>query len=142
MREKIFVDTGPIVAAVDARDQFHDRVVEQLKKLDPPLITNEPVITEATFLLKSSGLDSTKALGLVDSGMIQLGFSLGQEQKPVLALMRRYQNVPMSLADACLVRMTELQPRCVVWTVDSDFQIYRRNGRQVVPVLMPGKGRR
>ena len=54
-------------------------------------------------------------------------------------LLRRYRNVPMSLADACLVRLSELYGDCAVLTLDSDFRIYRRHGRQVIPVLAPPK---
>jgi predicted nucleic acid-binding protein len=51
--------------------------------------------------------------------------------------MERYSSIPMSLADACLVRMSELEPRATVISLDSDFKIYRRNRRQVIPVLLP-----
>jgi hypothetical protein len=44
----------------------------------------------------------------------------------------------MDLADACLVRMSEMHADCVVWTPDSDFRVYRRHGRQTIPLLAPG----
>ena len=70
-------------------------------------------------------------------GALVLSFSLGEHLEPVLALMDKYADVPMSLADACLVRMTETVPDPVIITTDSDFKIYRRHSRQVVPCLMP-----
>lgn len=54
--------------------------------------------------------------------------------------MRRYADVPMSLADACLVRMSELSDDASVLTLDSDFRIYRRLGRQAIPLLTPRTG--
>jgi uncharacterized protein len=66
-----------------------------------------------------------------------LSFDLGAELEPVLTLMDKYADVPMSLADACLVRMSETLPDPAVLTTDSDFKIYRRHSRQVVPCLLP-----
>ncbi len=63
--------------------------------------------------------------------------SMANETRPVTKLMGRFATVPMSFADACLVRLSELHPRAVIVTLDSDFRVYRRNGRQVIPVLMP-----
>ncbi len=51
--------------------------------------------------------------------------------------MRRYQSVPMSIADACLVRMSEIYTQSSVITLDSDFRIYRKNRNQEIPVIMP-----
>lgn len=70
-------------------------------------------------------------------GVLTLAFDLGSQLEPVLGLMDKYADVPMSLADACLVRMTETLPVAVVITTDSDFKIYRRHSRQIVPCLMP-----
>jgi len=57
--------------------------------------------------------------------------------EPVLKLVQKYADVPMSLADACLVRMAEMLPDPVVLTTDSDFRVYRRHSRQIVPCVMP-----
>ena len=54
-------------------------------------------------------------------------------------LIRKFANVPMSLADACLVRMTELDAQSAIVTLDSDFRVYRRNRRRIVPTIMPGR---
>lgn len=53
--------------------------------------------------------------------------------------MKRYASVPMTLADGCLVRMAEVHARSPILTLDSDFRIYRKNGRQVIPTLMPAQ---
>jgi hypothetical protein len=75
---------------------------------------------------------------LLERGSIRVSFSFGDHQEPVLALMRKYADVPMSFADACLVRMTEVVADPLVLTTDSGFRVYRRNGRQVVPCALPG----
>ena len=95
-------------------------------------------MAETCFLLARGGHDPAKALALVSRGVVRVGMSLGDEIASVQALFERYDNVPASLADACLVRMSELYERCRIFTLDVDFQIYRRHGRKVIPLLRPG----
>lgn len=76
-------------------------------------------------------------LALVSLGIVAVEFRLSSEFEAVSKLMAKYANVPMALADACLVRVTELDSRARVITLDSDFRVYRRNGRQSEPVIMP-----
>jgi hypothetical protein len=76
-------------------------------------------------------------MNLVRRGIVRNQFDLGTEFEPVLALMEKYSDVPMSLADACLVRMTEIVAEPIVLTTDSDFRLYRRHSRQVIPSVMP-----
>ena len=92
-------------------------------------------MTEAFHLVGGKGAPKFK--DLLRRGAVVLSFSLRDELEPVLALMDKYADVPMSLADACLVRMSETLPDPVVVTTDADFKIYRRHSRQVVPLLMP-----
>ena len=79
-------------------------------------------------------------LELVARDIITIDFRLHPELDAVRTLMRKFASVPISLADACLVRMSELEPDSTVLTLDSDFRVYRRNRRQVIPTIMPGKG--
>jgi predicted nucleic acid-binding protein len=88
--------------------------------------------------LARDGHDPAKALALVSRGVVHVGMALGEEVTSVQSLFERYDKVPASLADACLVRMSELYERSRVFTLDSDFQIYRRHGRKVIPMLWPG----
>jgi len=74
---------------------------------------------------------------LLRRGAVVLRFDLGHELAPVLDLMRKYRDVPMGLADACLVRMTEVLLGPVILTTDTDFRLYRRHSRQIIPVLLP-----
>jgi predicted nucleic acid-binding protein len=131
------VDTGPLVALLDAREPHHAWARETLRNLQTPLQTCEAVLSEACFLLKDVKGGRNAVLSLVSRGMLVLNFQLGAELEAVRKLMQKYANVPMALADACLVRMAEMTPRAAVVTVDSDFRVYRRNGRQAIPVVMP-----
>lgn len=92
-------------------------------------------MTEVFFLLGSRGVSALSAL--LRRGFLQVSFSFAGHQEEVLALMHRYIDVPMSLADGCLVRMTEVLPDPLLLTTDTDFRVYRRNGRQVVPCVLP-----
>ena len=71
------------------------------------------------------------------AGALVPGFDLGDELEPVLKLLHKYADVPMSLADACLVRMTETLADPVILTTDADFRVYRRHSRQIVPCVLP-----
>jgi len=101
------------------------------------MLTCEPVLTEAAYLVGQAQGRSTALLELLERGVIQVAFNLAAEVQPVRRLMERYQNVPMALADACLVRMAEMREEATVFTLDSDFAIYRKHGRRVIPVLGP-----
>lgn len=125
------------MALLDRRDKYHDWIKEQLESIDPPLDTCEAVLSEAAFLLSHLPGGSQALLDLVTKGLVAVSFSLQAEARPIQQLLMRYANVPMALADACLVRLTEIHPESVLVTIDSDFQIYRRNGRSVIPMLFP-----
>jgi len=131
------VDAGPIVALIDIREPHHDWAEVRFDEADPPLLTCEAVLSEACFLLRRVAGGRKAALDLVVRGTVAIDFGLGDEIAAVAALMDRYANVPMSLADACLVRMAELRPTARVLTLDGDFRIYRKNGREPVPAVLP-----
>ena len=105
--------------------------------IEPPIFTCDAVLSEACFLLQDIDGGPNAVLELVARGIVRSDFHVMAEVDAVRALVKKFASVPMSLADACLVRMTELDQRSVVLTLDSDFKIYRRNKRQVVPTLMP-----
>ena len=135
--KNVVVDTGPLVAFLNRRDRFHTWARETLGTIEAPLVTCEAVISEACFLLRSTKGGPDAILDLVTRGIVMVPFRLASELPTVRRLMARYANVPMSLADACLVRMTELDPRAAVLTLDGDFSVYRRHRRNVVPTIMP-----
>lgn len=131
------VDTGPLVSFLASGLEHHRWAVEQWKELRPPLLTCEPVLTEAAFLLKREGRDTDVLFALLERRVIRIGLAVEEQQSDLRALMRRYRNRPMSLADACLVRLSEMHEAAEVLTLDSDFRIYRRHGNKVIPVRMP-----
>jgi predicted nucleic acid-binding protein len=137
--KRVIVDTGPLIAYLEENEKHHDWAVEALSTVRPPLNTCEPVLTEAAFLITRHGGDPDDLLDLVQRGLIHLSFELADDLPRLRQLMRRYRDLPMSLADACLVRMSERFTDCLVITLDTHFRIYRRHDRKIIPTLMPLK---
>lgn len=135
---RYLLDTGPLVALLNERDRYHHWTVQQVSAVRPPLLTCEAVLTEAFFLLRrhSGGVDGL--LKLLDRNIVSVAFKLDDEYARIGKLMRRYSNVPISLTDACLVRMTEIFADSRLFTFDGDFRVYRRNGRQIISTISPG----
>jgi predicted nucleic acid-binding protein len=142
VKRKIILDTGPLVALLNRRDTYHDWSKAQFSEIEPPLLSCEAVISEACFLLRGLPGGPRTALDLVNRGVVEIPFHLDEEADPVMRLLTRYASVPMALADACLVRIAEQYARSTVITLDNDFHIYRKQGRQVVPTIMPEVARR
>lgn len=138
MRSGALLDTGPLVAYLRPREADHDWAVERFEASDEPFLSCEPVVTEACFLVARAGRSATVVLDLVRRGLVRIGFRLEDELGAVRTLMARYANVPMSLADACLVRLAELTglPIC---TLDADFAIYRAHGRRPLNLILPDR---
>jgi predicted nucleic acid-binding protein len=129
------VDSGALVALLDPREEHHRWAREAFSRQPEPWLTCEAVVSEAFYLLQEPHARALEKL--LRQGHLRLGLNLADELVEVLDLRAKYTNVPMSLADACLVRMSETQPDPVVLTTDADFKIYRRHSRQVVPCLLP-----
>ena len=138
MKRQVLLDTGPLVAFLNRRDRYHGWARAQWEEIESPLWTCEAVISEACFILQSYPGASRAVMEMISRGIVQMPFRLEQEARRVSKLILKYQDVPMSVADACLVRMTEQTTESPVFTLDGDFKIYRRLGRQVIPTLMPG----
>ncbi len=135
-------DTSIIVALLDKKDEWHEWTLEQMRVMAVPFLTCEAVITEACFLVAHLPDGKQKVLQLVSRGILQIDFSLSNEIEAIENLMKKYAGVPMDLADACLVRLCELCENSVVFTVDGDFVIYRRNGKQEIPIIIPDERRK
>ena len=118
-------------------DKFHQWAKVELSKINPPLLTCEAVVVESCFLLKSTYGVVDLIFSLLRTKQITIPFSLTNEMAEVEVLMKRYENVPMSLADACLVRMSELISGSVILTLDSDFRIYRKNRNEAIDLIIP-----
>jgi uncharacterized protein len=133
----VIVDTGPLVALLNRRERHHAWAAKIMDTIEPPIFTCDPVLSEACFLLQGTGGGPDAVLELVSRGIVRSDFRVMGEVDSIRALMKKFAAVPMSLADACVVRMSELDQKSVVLTLDRDFKVYRRNKRQIVPTLMP-----
>src|SRR5438094_400916 len=114
MAGNVLVDAGFVVALLSRRDSHHDWAIAQSKRLPPPWKTCEAALSEAFHLLGKRGGPPLRTL--LGRGAIVIGFDLAENQQAVLKLMEKYGEVPASLADACLVRMTEIVDGAVVVT--------------------------
>ena len=137
MSVAVLADTGPLVALFSKRDRHHSWAIEAFKTLKPPLLTCDAVLAEVLFLLRSDGRSVSFLMGLLERRVLISEFSVQKEAINLRKLMTKYSDTPMDFADACLVRMSELVSDCSVWTVDSDFGVYRRNGRARIPMIYP-----
>lgn len=137
MAKSVLIDSGPLVAALRRRDQHHAWARAHFEAASEPFLTCEAVVSESFFLLERAR-DGKEALSAVlERGLVVVEFSFALQRAETLRLIRRYNDTPMSFADACLVRMSEQNDGSVVFTTDSDFRTYRRNGRQVIPLVTP-----
>lgn len=135
--ERVLIDSGPLVAALNAGDEHHAWAREVFGRLAPPVFTCESVLSEVQFLLHDRGGNPLLVLDWVKRGIINLAFDAEDEIERLMALQHSYRTLPMDFADACLVRMSEQHPRSCVLTTDSHFRIYRRNSRQIIPLIAP-----
>lgn len=135
MAKNVLVDAGFLVALLSKRDNYHQWAAIQAAGLPPPWSSCEAALSEAYHLLGQAGAPSLRAL--LRRSALKVAFELAQNVGPVTKLIEKYSSVPMGLADACLVRMTEILADPVVLTTDSDFLVYRRHSRQVVPCITP-----
>ena len=137
MSRLIVADTGPLVALFHEDDTAHRWALSRFQEFTEPLVTCEAVLTEALYLLRKVPPANSSLLALWERELLRIEFSAESEKDAIRRLLRRFGSAPISFADACLVRMSELHQDCAVWTLDSDFRIYRRSGRQSIPLIMP-----
>jgi predicted nucleic acid-binding protein len=134
---RCIVDTGPLVALLSGRDRHHKWAKSVFAAVTPPALTCEAVLAEAWHLLRGTAKGQSALLELLAADIVVVEFTLAAELDPVRRLVARYRDRPMSLADACLVRMAELFDEARVVTIDPDFSVYRKHGRQVIPLTAP-----
>ena len=126
-------DTGFLVAFANRRDEFFPWAHALAENVHEPLLTCEAVLAETAFHLRDSAL----TLKFVETGLVRLAFDIKSQGAELAGLARRYADRQPDLADLCLIRMSELNPKLPVITVDGDFRVYRRNRRESIPVVMP-----
>ena len=139
MARRVFVDAGPIVALLDRRDTYHHWAKGEIAKLHDPLLTCEAVLSEAFFLLSRVRGGTATLVALLRDGLVGVpaDSSYHEDSAAILGHLKRSQTVPMSFADACLVRMSETHRDSLIFTTDRDFLTYRRNRRQPIPLISP-----
>lgn len=137
MPQSALIDAGPIVAFLRARDHFHKWAVEQFMRF-PRFTTCEAVLSESCARLAYYGDDQSRVVDLVLTGALTVDFTAGPFASRISKLLKKYRDQPMDLADACLVVMTEKVSNSVVVTLDAtDFAVYRRHEREVIPHISP-----
>jgi predicted nucleic acid-binding protein len=130
-------DTGPLIALLEKEEKYHEWTVEMVRSAPQPLLTCEAVVTEACFILKRQRRDPNDLLIMAERGFFRVAFDFNREQAAIRQLLVTYADLPMSFADACLVRMSELNAESAVWTLDRDFRVYRRHRRSSIPLISP-----
>jgi predicted nucleic acid-binding protein len=131
------VDTGPLVAFFDRAEQHHRWVAERIEELDAPLLVSEPVLAEAMYLLGRHSRAQDALFELLQNGALSVAFQISEHVGALRKLLQKYRDIPMSLADACIVRMAEIYDRHAVLTLDSDFLVYRKHGRASLTLIHP-----
>ncbi len=131
------VDTGPLVAFLDRAERHHRWVADRIGELEVPLLTCEPVLAEAMHLLARLSRAQDALFGLLKNGALRISFRVEEHVPALRKLHQKYRDRPMSLADACIVRMAELHDRHAVLTLDSDFSVYRKHGRAPLTLIDP-----
>ena len=121
MKRQVLLDTGPLVALLDRDDAHHAWASEQWARVAPPLLTCEAVLSEACFLLRDFAPGPEGVFEAVRRGAVEVPFRLADHADLAGQLMAKYSQIPMSLADACLVCMAEIHPESTVFTMDRDF---------------------
>ncbi|HEY2950998.1 MAG TPA: hypothetical protein VGK40_00365 [Verrucomicrobiae bacterium] len=131
---KHILDAGPLIAALNSQDEHHRWTCDTLERLGPPFYSCPEAMAEAAAM---TGRPAA-IVEMIQSEEIVLAFDLSEQTASVLLLLRKYRDRDIDLADACIVRMTELMRDCRVITLDrADFSVYRRNGRDLIPLIVP-----
>lgn len=137
MNKIIIIDASALVGLINKKDRFYQWTIQTIASLSFPFLTCEAVITEACFLLQNVYGGEDAVMGLVKTKKIIIPFQFSEQVDAIRELMQRYQSVPMSFADACLVRMSELIAGSCVLSLDSDFYIYRKNRKEMIDLIIP-----
>lgn len=131
---KKIADAGLLIGFLDRKDTHHKWAARIFESESPPFYTAEPILAEVAAVLETAD----DVLRMVEVGDLVLSLDLAHEVSAVRGLVLKYKDRRMDLGDACCIRLAELIPGSVVYTVDkTDFTVYRKNGRQPVPCLFP-----
>lgn len=137
MARDAIADTGPLVAYFDRAERNHAWALGRVRELQAPLLVCEPVLAEVMYLLGELPKAQDALFGLIENGALRIAFHVEEHVAALRALHRKYRDRPMSLADACIVRMAELFDEHAVLTLDSDFSVYRKHGQRPLDLIHP-----
>jgi predicted nucleic acid-binding protein len=137
MKRNVIIDASVLAALLNKNDTYHQWAITQLKDIQPPLLTCEAIISEVSFLIGRKQQGINVIFNYLKSGVIELPFCFSSEYVAIEKLMLKYADVPISFADACLVRMSEQHRNNSVFTLDSDFLVYRKNSNEVISLIYP-----
>jgi predicted nucleic acid-binding protein len=131
------VDTGPLIAFFDRSERYHRWVTDRISKLKMPLLVCEPVLVEASYLLRRNSRTPDFLFELVQNRALKVPFRIDEHVGALRKLLQKYRDTPISLADACIVLMAEIHGSHSVLTLDSDFFIYRTSNRAPLSLIYP-----
>jgi uncharacterized protein len=131
------VDTGPLVAFFDSAETHHRWIADRIEELEAPLLVCEPVLAEAMYLVGRHSRAHDQLLELLHNGALSVGLRIDEHVSALRRLLQKYRDTPMSLADACIVRMAEIYDQHAVLTLDSDFSVYRKHRRVPLTLIQP-----
>ena len=131
---KAIADTGFLVALANRRDHHHEWAVKLLPRLETPLLTCESVLSETAFHLGSSKV----SLAMINDGLVSADWDFAREWRFLQKLADQFHDQDPDLADLCVIRLSELNPKHTVLTVDAGhFRVFRRNIRERIPSIFP-----
>lgn len=133
---RIIMDAGPLVAWLCPGDAHHAWALKTFRSLPAHGLVCEAVLAEACHLVARDGVAPERVLEFVERGSLVLTPLVG-EIRVIGKLMKQYRDMGMDFADACVVRLAELNEELTVCTTDTDFKVYRMHGRQAIPLVAP-----
>jgi predicted nucleic acid-binding protein len=134
--KRAIIDTGPMVAFLCPKDQHHRWAQNAFAHLGPGSTTCEAVLAEVCHLASKEGVAQAKVLNFVARLRLKV-VALSCELQAIQDLLNRYHDAPMDFADACVVRLAELNQSLNVCTVDGQFRFFRKNGKDSIPLIAP-----
>jgi hypothetical protein len=129
LTKRVLLDTGPIVAILGEADEHHARCVAQLRELQAPLPTCWPVLTEAAWMLRRHPAAIAKLMAAFETGVFELAPLGASDVAPIAAILNKYRNLGVQLADAALLHLANRESIDTVFTLDRrDFEVFRLKG--------------
>ena len=136
---ELLIDTGPLLAAFNQRDQHHAFAVAIMRQHNQPFVTSMAVMTEIMYLARArlGWHVQDKLFVMVERGDIRIEHTTTNDFARVATLMQKYRDLPMNFADATLVALAERLGSKRIFTIDSDFLLYRWQDKHAFELICP-----